>query len=262
MVLMLFTIGSYIEAAGRAKAARDLEPLLAAESECATVVDDGIETRRPVRDIGAGMRVRVRPGERIPVDGVVVEGSSHTDEAVITGESRQIAKRAGSAVIAGSINLDGPLLIQSSGAGSATRWAQICRSVRDALSRRSPTQRIADRVVGVSVPFVLILGALTVAYWAQSMPFDRALLIGLAVLVVACPCAVGLAAPLATSLGIGRLARCGCLVRDPGALEALARTRLLAFDKTGTLTSGRPRIVGIESDGVATDEVLARARRA
>jgi len=162
-------------------------------------------------------------------------------------------------VIAGSINLDGPLLIQSSGAGSATRWAQICRSVRDALSRRSPIQRIADRVVGLSVPFVLILGGLTVAYWAQLIPFDQALLVGLAVLVVACPCAVGLAAPLATSLGIGRLARCGCLVRDPGTLEALARTRLLAFDKTGTLTSGRSRIVGIESDGAGTDEVLARA---
>ena len=114
-------------------------------------------------------------------------------------------------------------------------------------------------MVGVSVPFVLILGGLTVAYWAQLMPFDQALLVGLAVLVVACPCAVGLAAPLATSLGIGRLARCGCLVRDPGTLEALARTRLLAFDKTGTLTSGRSRIVGIESDGAGTDEVLARA---
>jgi Cu2+-exporting ATPase len=259
MVLMLFTIGSYIEAAGRAKAARDLEPLLAAESECATVVEGGTETRRPVRDIGAGMLVRVRPGERVPIDGVVVEGLSHTDEAVITGESRQVAKRAGSAVIAGSINLDGPLLIQSSGAGSATRWAQICRSVRDALSRRSPVQRLADRVVGVSVPLVLVLGGLTVAYWAQSMPFDRALLVGLAVLVVACPCAVGLAAPLATSLGIGRLARLGCLVRDPGTLEVLARTRLLAFDKTGTLTSGRSRIVGIECDGTGADEVLARA---
>ena len=114
-------------------------------------------------------------------------------------------------------------------------------------------------MVGVSVPLVLALGALTVLYWAQWLPFDRALLIGLAVLVVACPCAVGLAAPLATSLGIGRLARRGCLVRDPAALEILARTRLLAFDKTGTLTSGRARVVDIESDGVGVDEVLARA---
>ncbi len=259
MVLMLFTLGNYIEAAGRARAARDLEPLLAAESESATVVDGAEERRRPVREICAGMLVRVRPGERIPVDGVVVEGQSHSDEAVMTGESRQVVKGAGSAVIAGSINLDGPLLVQSSGAGTATRWAQICRSVRDALSRRSPTQRLADRVVGISVPLVLVLGGLTVFYWAHSMPFDRALLVGLAVLVVACPCAVGLAAPIATSLGIGRLARCGCLVRDPGTLEALARTRLIAFDKTGTLTSGRSRLVGIESEGADRDEVLARA---
>ena len=259
MVLMLFTVGRYLEAAGRARAARDLEPLLAAESECATVVNGGAETRRPVREVDARMLVRVRPGERIPVDGVVTEGESHTDEAVITGESRQVAKSVGSPVIAGSINLDGPLLIQSSGAGTATRWAQICRSVRDALVRRSPTQRIADRVVGASVPLVLALGGLTMLYWAQWLPLERALLFGLAVLVVACPCAVGLAAPLATSLGIGRLARCGCLVRDPGVLEALARTRLLAFDKTGTLTSGRAHVVGIESDGAGTDEVLTRA---
>jgi Cu2+-exporting ATPase len=259
MVLMLFTVGRYLEAAGRARAARDLEPLLAAESACATVVNGGAETRRAMRDLKAPMLVRVRPGERIPVDGVVTEGESNTDEAVITGESRQVAKGVGSPVIAGSINLDGPLLIQCSEEGTATRWAQICRSVRDALVRRSPTQRIADRVVGASVPLVLALAGLTMLYWAQWLPLERALLFGLAVLVVACPCAVGLAAPLATSLGIGRLARCGCLVRDPGVLEALARTRLLAFDKTGTLTSGRAHVVGIESDGAGTDEVLARA---
>jgi P-type Cu2+ transporter len=259
MVLMLFTVGRYIEAAGRAKAASDLEPLLAVERESATVVENGAETSRPIREVNAGMLVRVRPGERIPVDGVIIEGESHTDEAVITGESRQVAKGVGSPVIAGSINLDGPLLIESSGAGTATRWAQICRSVRDTLIRRSPIQRIADRVVGVSVPLVLILGGVTTLYWAERLPFDRALLVGLAVLVVACPCAVGLAAPLATSLGIGRLARCGCIVRDPDALEALSRTRLLAFDKTGTLTSGRAHVVGIESDGAGTDEVLTRA---
>lgn len=259
MVLMLFTLGRLLEAAGRARAARDLEPLLAAERENVVVVHDGTEIRRPVREVEAGMLVRVRPGERIPIDGVVIDGESHTDEAVITGESRLVTIGIGSAVIAGSINLDGPLLIQSSDAGTATRWAQICRSVREALSRRSPNHRVADHVVGASVPLVLILGVLTVLYWAQWLSFDRALLIGLAVLVVACPCAVGLAAPLATSLGIGRLARCGCIVRDPAALETLARTRLLAFDKTGTLTVGRARVIDIESDGVGTSEVVARA---
>jgi Cu2+-exporting ATPase len=259
MVLMLFTVGYYLDAAGRARAARDLQPLLAAESGWASVVDGDGEHRRPVREVGAGMLVRVRPGERIPVDGVIIEGASHTDEAVITGESRQIAKGAGSHVIAGSINLEGPLVIRSSGVANATRWAQICRSVRDALVRRSPSQRLADAVVGVFVPIILMLGGGAVVYWAQHLPFDRALLIGLAVLVVACPCAVGLAAPMATSLGIGRLARHGCLLRDPAALEALARLRLIAFDKTGTLTSGQARVVAIDSDGTAADEVLARA---
>jgi P-type Cu2+ transporter len=260
MVLMLFTIGSYLEAAARARAARDLEPLLAAERELATIVDGEKELMRPVREVVAGMLVRIRPGERIPVDGVVIEGESHSDEAIITGESRQIAKSVGSPVLAGSINIDGPLLVRAIAAGTSTRWAKICRSVRDALSRRGPIQRIADIVVGVSVPLVLIFGALTVLYWTSAgTSLDRALLIGLAVLVVACPCAVGLAAPLATSLGIGRLARSGCLVRDPAALEALASTRLLAFDKTGTLTLSKPRIVAIESEAGQPDEVLARA---
>jgi heavy metal translocating P-type ATPase len=259
MVLMLFTVGRYLEAAGRARAARNLEPLLAAESECATVVEGGAETRRPVREVSVDALLRVRPGERIPLDGAVIEGESHADEAVITGEGRLVPKGVGSPVIAGSINVDGPLLIRSNRAGTETRWAQICRSVRDALTRRSPTQRLADRVVGIFVPLVLSLGALTALCWAQWLPFDRALLIGLAVLVIACPCAVGLAAPLATSLGIGRLARRGCLVREPGALEELARARLLAFDKTGTLTSGRAHLVKIETDQAVADEVLARA---
>src|SRR6202048_4035298 len=249
MVLMLFTVGRYLEAAGRARAARDLEPLLAAESECATVVNGGAGTRRPVREGDARLRVRGPPGERIPVDGVIVEGASHTDEALITGESRQIAKGLGSPVVAGSINLDGPLLIRSSDAGTATRWAQICRSTREALLRRSPSQRLADGIVGAFVTLILLLGVGAAMYWAQHLPFDRALLRRLAVLVVACPCSVGVAAPMCASLGIGQLARGGCWVRYLVALEALARTRVLAFDKTGTLTSGKARVVGLDGEG-------------
>src|SRR6202034_3274680 len=173
-----------------------------------------------------------RLGERIPIDGLIVEGRSHSDDSVITGESRQIAKAVGDSVLAGSINLDGPLLIRSSGSGDQTRWAQICRSVREALGQSSRTQRIADRLGGAFVPLVLTLAGLTLAYWAVRQPFDLAMLSALSVLVVACPCAVGLAAPLAHSLGIGQLARHGCLVRNPGALEALAGARPLAFDKT------------------------------
>lgn len=259
MVLMLFTVGRYLEAAGRAKAVRDLGPLLEAERGFATIVEDGVESRCPVQDIAAGALVRVNPGERVPIDGVVVAGGAHVDEAVLTGESRPVAKNIGSAVYAGSIDLDGPVLIESSGAATSTRWAQICRAVRDALGRRSPIHRLADRVVGLSIPIVFALGGAAVAYWAQALPIDRAMLVGLAVLVVACPCAVGLAAPMATALGIARLARHGCVVRDPGVLEMLARTRVFAFDKTGTLTAGAARLVGIVSDGVSDDEVLARA---
>jgi len=258
MVLMLFTLGRYLEAAGRARASRDLAPLLAAESELATVIEAGQEHRRPVREVRAGMLIRVKPGERIPVDGLIVEGRSHTDDAVITGESRQIAKAVGAFVLAGSINLDGPLLIRSSGAGGESRWAQICRSVRDALRQSSRTQRVADRLVGAFVPIVLALAGITLIYWAQRLPLDEAMLTALSVLVVACPCAVGLAAPMAHSLGIGQLARHGCLVRSPGALEALAGIRLIAFDKTGTLTSGRPQLVDIASDGVGEEELLSR----
>jgi P-type Cu2+ transporter len=258
MVLMLFTLGRYLEAAGRARASRDLAPLLAAESELATVIEAGQEQRRPVREVRAGMLIRVKPGERIPVDGLIVEGRSHTDDSVITGESRRIAKAVGAAVLAGSINLDGPLLVRSSGSGGESRWAQICRSVRDALRQSSRTQRIADRVVGAFVPIVLGIAAITLVYWVQRLPLDQAMLTALSVLVVACPCAVGLAAPMAHSLGIGQLARHGCLVRSPGALEALASARLIAFDKTGTLTMGRPQLVDLASDGVAEDEVVAR----
>jgi P-type Cu2+ transporter len=258
MVLMLFTLGRYLDAAGRARASRDLAPLLAAENESAMVVEGMQEQRRPVREVRAGMLIRVRPGERIPVDGLIVEGRSHTDDSVITGESRQIAKAVGAAVLAGSINLDGPLLIRSSGSGSESRWAQICRSVGEALRHSSRTQRITDRVVGAFVPMVLALAGITLAYWAQRVPLDQAMLTALSVLVVACPCAVGLAAPMAHSLGIGQLARYGCLVRSPDALENLARTRLIAFDKTGTLTLGRPQLVGLAIDGVGEEEALAR----
>src|SRR6202020_835958 len=249
MVLMLFTLGRYLEAAGRARASRDLAPLLAAERESAMVVQGLQEQRRPVRDVRAGMLIRVRPGERIPVDGLIVEGRSHTDDSVITGESRRIAKAVGAAVLAGSINLDGPLLVRSSGSGCESRWAQICRSVRDALGQSSRTQRIADRVVGAFVPIVLALAAMTLAYWVQALPLYQALLTPLSVLGVAGRCAVGLAAPMAHSLGIGQLARHGCLVRSPGALEALAGARLIAFDKTGTLTLGRPQLVAVATDG-------------
>ncbi len=259
MLLVLFTVGRYLEAAGRARAVRSLAPLLEAENQWATVVEAGSESRRPARDLPVGTSVRVRPGERFPVDGVVEDGMSHADEAVVTGESRSVAKSPGSMVIAGSVNLDGPLLVSVTRAGPATRWAQICGAVRESITQKSPAQRIVDQVAGAFVPVVLVIAIGTALVWAGSASFEEALLAGLAVLVVACPCGLGLAAGLAGSLGIARLASRGCLVRGGGILESLARVRAVAIDKTGTLTLGRPRLCGIETDGAETDEVLARA---
>lgn len=259
MLLLLYTVGRYLEAAGRARAMRSLAPMLAVDRQLVTVLDGGAETRRLVREVTAGTLVLVRPGERLGVDGVVVEGSSHVDEAVITGESRPVAKLPGAGALAGSINHEGALVVRSTGAGTASRWAEIARSVREALTRPTDAQRLADRVAGVLVPAVLVLAGLTVLVWSRSAPLDQALLAGLAVLVVACPCGLGLAGALATSLGIGRLARRGCLVRGGQILEALAGVRVVAFDKTGTLTAGATRVTAIETDGTPADEVLQLA---
>jgi Cu2+-exporting ATPase len=256
MLLVLFTLGRWLEASGRARAMRDLAPMLAPERESVTVVDGGAELRVPARQVAAGALVLVRPGERVTVDGVVVEGSSHVDEAVITGESRPVNKVPGSAALAGSINHEGALLIRTTGAATATRWAQIARSVRQALAQPSAAQRLADRIAGAFVPAVLVLAGATVYFWTRWTSFDEALLAGLAVLVVACPCGVGLAGALATTLGIGRLARRGCLVRGGQVLEALAGVRMVAFDKTGTLTSGTTQLTDIATDGTPPDEVL------
>jgi Cu2+-exporting ATPase len=259
MLLVLFTLGRYLEASGRARAMRNLAPMLAVDRQDATVLDGDDETRRLVREVTAGMLVLVRPGERIGVDGIVVEGSSHVSEAVITGESGPVTKAPGSSALAGSINHEGALVIRSTGSGTETRWAQIARSVREALTRQSYAQRLADQVAGALLPAVLVLACVTMLVWAQWTSADQALLTGLAVLVVACPCGLGLAGALATSLGIGQLARQGCLVRGGQIVEALAGVRVIAFDKTGTLTSGATRLTGIETDGTPADEVLRLA---
>lgn len=259
MLLLLFTLGRLLDAAGRARAVRSLAPLVEAERQWATVVENEAELRRPARDLAVGDRVRVRPGERFPVDGVVLEGQSQANEAVVTGESRYVAKSPGSDIIAGSLNVDGPLLIRVSRAGSATRWAQICQAVRHSLEQRSATQRLVDRVAGAFVPLVLLLAGATVLFWWERLPHDQALLAGLAVLVVACPCGLGLAAGLAGSLGTAKLASRGCRVRGGDVLETLAHVRAIAFDKTGTLTLGRARLVGIETARATADEALVRA---
>jgi Cu2+-exporting ATPase len=257
MVLMLFTLGRYLEAIGRARAMRRLAPMLAAERATATVVADGQDVVRPVRDLELGTRVRVRPGERISVDGRVVAGRSQCDESVLTGESRPQPKSPGVPVYAGSVNGQGQLIVALEAAGATTRWGQLGALAREALAQPGSLQRLTDSVAAVFVPLVLMAALGVALHWIGQVPFDQALMYGLAVLVVACPCALGLAAPLATSLGIARAAEHGILIRSGAALERLARIRTVAFDKTGTLTDREFRLANIvTAHGVTQEELL------
>ena len=259
MILVLFTLGRYLEASGRAKAVRNVAPLLEAERQYATVIENGIERLRSIVEMKIGMNVRVRPGERISVDGIVLEGHSSTDESILTGENRPVSKSEGDLVLAGSINQNGSLLIECGALGSNTQWGLLCQSVREALSNPSSIQRMADHVASIFVPIVLSITVLTIIFWQSQIPLNQALLNGLAVLVVACPCALGLAAPLATALGMGQFLRRGCIIRGGEVQETLAKIRRIAFDKTGTLTKGATSLIKIENDDASQEEVLQRA---
>lgn len=260
MILVLFTLGRCIEAQGRARTVRSLAPMLAAERANATVVGNDGDSEQPVRDLLPGAIVRVRPGQRVPIDGVVIEGYSQCDEAVLTGQPEPRTKFPGAEVFAGSINGAGQLLVRASLAGNATRWVRISHLVREALSRKSLMGEIIDRMAAVFVPAVLLLAAATAWYWSQHGPLEYALMTGLAVLVVACPCSLGLAAPLASALGLSAAAQMGVLVRGGGVLERLARIKAIAFDKTGTLTTGKLQLASIIAEGASQQEVLSRAR--
>jgi Cu2+-exporting ATPase len=256
MVLLLFTLGRYLEAQGRARAARSLAPMLAAERAEVRVVVAGQARMQPLRTVRAGDVVRIDPGERIPVDGVVIEGRSACDETILTGQPELQPKSAGAVVHAGSINGSGQLIARATAPGTATRWVRISRCVRAALERKSLLGDTVDRVAAFFVPAVLLLAIASAWFWIARAPFEQAMMTGLAVLVVACPCSLGLAAPLATTLGIGLAAQRGILVRSGGVLEKLPRVRAVAFDKTGTLTAGRPRVLQFWTDRATEREMF------
>lgn len=258
MVLVLFTVGRYMEAEGRARTVRDLTPMLAAERAKANIVTDGQDSEQAVQTIQPETVVRVHPGERVPVDGIVLEGRSHCNEAILSGQHELQFKQPGSKVYAGSINDAGQLLVRTVAAGTDTRWGQISQFVSAALAHKSLAGEIIDRAAAIFVPMVIVLALATMFYWHQGS-FDRGLLAALAVLVVACPCALGLAAPLATALGLGQAAQQGILIRGGGVLEHLAGIKAVAFDKTGTLTDGEMRLQHIFAVGISEQTLLQRA---
>ena len=258
MLLVLFTLGRYLEATGRVRTVRSLAPMLDAERSTATIVDDDVDREQPVTAIRRGIVVRISPGERVPVDGVVIEGRSACNEAILTGQSEDQPKQPGAHVHAGSMNGNGQLLVRATSAGDDTRWIRMSRQIRQLLSRKSLVSELVDRVAAVFVPAVVLLAIGTVYYWNQQGDFDQALMAGLAVLVVACPCALGLAAPLASAIGLGQAAQRGILIRGGAVLERLARVNAVAFDKTGTLTTDKQRVIHIETAGCTELTLLQR----
>jgi len=260
-VITLVLLGKWLEARARRQTTDAIRALNALRPATARVRRGAVETELPVERVVVGDRVVVRPGERVPVDGVVSAGRSHADESLITGESLPVAKAPGDAVTAGAINADGLLEITTSAVGAETTLARIIRMVESAQAAKAPIQRIVDRVSAVFVPVVLAIALLTFIGWIVAAgQWEQALINAVAVLVIACPCALGLATPTAIMAGTGVAARHGILIKDAAALELAHAVTLVAFDKTGTLTQGRPALVAVEpAAGVGGDELLRLA---
>jgi Cu+-exporting ATPase len=264
-LVVLVLVGQVLELRARGATGQAIRKLLGLTPKTARLVGpDGKESDVPVELVQVGDVVRVRPGERIPVDGVVTEGRSSVDESMVTGEPIPVEKVLGTKVVGGTVNGTGTLLVRAERVGGETLLAQIVRLVAEAQRSRAPVQRLVDRVAAVFVPAVLAVAVLTFIGWLWHEPtaagLARATANAVAVLVIACPCALGLATTMAVMVGVGRGAESGVLIKDAAALEVLHRADTLLVDKTGTLTEGRPRLVTIEPTGdINPDELLRLA---
>ena len=263
-IVALLLAGRMVEHAARRRGVRAIRSLLALEPEVARLVTpDGVATIA-AEDLAVGQLAEVRPGERIPADGVVVDGASSIDAAVLTGEAELRDVGPGSEVLGGALNGWGALRVRATKVGADTAVARILRAVQRAMERKAPLERLADRVMGWFVPAVLALAAIAGAAWALAgAGGPRALLIGIAVVVVACPCAIGLATPAALTMAMGEAAARGIFFRSGEALERASRVRHVAFDKTGTLTDGRLAVSAVHpAPSDSRDELLALAAAA
>jgi Cu+-exporting ATPase len=244
LVITLVRLGKWLEARAKRQTASAIQALQRLQPATARVRRDGAETELPLAQLRLGDLVVVKPGERIAVDGIVVEGRSAVDESLISGESLALDKGPGDSVTGGAINGDGLLLVRTTALGAESTLARIIRLVDHAQAAKAPVQRLVDRVSAVFVPVVLVLALLTLAAWGLSgHGWEQAIINAVAVLVIACPCALGLATPAAIMAGTGVAARHGILIKDAEALELAHGLTTVVFDKTGTLTEGRPALV-------------------
>ncbi len=263
VITVLVLLGQMLEAKARSRTGGAIRALLGQAPKTARVIRDGAEKEISIADVQKGDILRVRPGEKIPVDGIVTEGQSSVDEAMLTGEPIPVQKNAGDEVTGATINQTGSFLMRAERVGSETMLSQIVSLVAEAQRSRAPIQRLADKVAGYFVPAVLVIAVIAAALWWMVGPEPRltnALINAVAVLIIACPCALGLATPMSIMVGVGRGAQEGVLIRDAAAAETLEKVDTVVLDKTGTLTEGKPQLTRvITADGFSEEELLGLA---
>lgn len=254
VIIVLVLLGRFLELRARQGASAAIDRLANLQPPVATLVADGVERVVPVAEVKPGDVLVVKPGERIPVDGTILEGTSEIDEAMLTGEALPVAKSVGYNVSAGTRNIAGAFRFRATRTGAATALAQIAEMVRKAQASRAPVARLADAVSARFTLAIMVIALVTLGVWLVYAPVGMALRMAVAVLIVACPCAMGLATPMALMAGTGRAAGVGVLFRDGEALEAAAGVNTVVFDKTGTLTSGVARVAAIRTEAGFTEE--------
>ncbi len=262
VIVVLVLLGQVLELRARARTSHAIRKLLSLAPATATrIEEDGSEHDVPLEHVHVGDRLRVRPGERVPVDGIVIEGTTSVDESLVTGEPIPIEKTLNDSVIGGTINGTGSIVMEARRVGRDTLLAQIVRMVGEAQRSRAPIQRLADVVAGWFVPAVILVAVATFIVWSLYGPEPRlahALVNAVAVLIIACPCALGLATPMSIMVGTGRGAEAGVLIRNAEALEVLGKITTLVVDKTGTLTEGRPRLITVIPTSGIDETTLVR----
>jgi len=255
VILLLITVGKFLEARAKGRTSEAIKKLMGLVPKTAYVLRNGEEIEVPVSDLIPGERMIIKPGAHIPTDGKVVSGSSSVDESMLTGESLPQEKEAGARVYGATVNKQGRLIVEATHVGAQTALAQIIRLVQQAQGSKAPIQQVADRVSGIFVPIVIGLALLTwLGWWISGAGFSVALMNAVAVLVIACPCALGLATPTAIMVGTGKGAEQGILFKSGTALETAQRLQVVVLDKTGTLTHGKPEVVAVHPMNQATRE--------
>ena len=263
VVVALVLLGQMLELRARAATGKAIRALLnLAPKTARRIAADGSETEVPLAEVMTGDRLRIRPGEAVPVDGRVIDGKSSVDESMLTGEPLPILKEAASMLTGGTVNGTGSLVMEAQAVGSDTMLARIVKMVAEAQRSRAPIQAVADRISGWFVPLVILIAVATFLVWSLVGPEPRighALLNAIAVLIIACPCALGLATPMSIMVGTGRGAQAGVLVKSAEALQAFEQVDTLLIDKTGTLTEGKPKLIGIKAVTIPENELLRLA---